>query len=165
MARMKNVITVQVKSNDTCFTATYHDARGNLRVFGMSKSLDHYSVDIRSRLRDPEWASIRLKVLERAFEHAVRAVADGEVPDGGKIASPSVSQLVRLADIAPLRLRKKIKALAGDYQAEIDTLTQHGRFGMAKYNKVLAFTHCVVLVLRSPIDACVEIWRGKTKAE
>ena len=88
-----------------------------------------------------------------------------ELSGAAPVKPPSISRLSRLADITPLRLRKKIKALAGDYQAEIDSLSLQGRFRMAKWNKCLAYLNCIALVLRSPVDAGIEMWRGKSKAE
>jgi hypothetical protein len=65
---------------------------------------------------------------------------------------PKLGALNRMADYLGLELRKRIKALAGDYDAEIQRLYSEGRYRAAQWNKWLAWGYAGFYVLRAPID-------------
>ena len=66
---------------------------------------------------------------------------------------PSLRGIVRFADALPLGLRKRVKAMAGDYDAEIALLHKQRRYRMAKWNARLAWLTAAWMVLRAPLDA------------
>lgn len=63
--------------------------------------------------------------------------------------------LIRLADWLGLETRRAIKALAGDYAAEIRRLRRERRHWAAKWNHCLAWGYAVWYVFRSPFDMLV----------
>lgn len=65
---------------------------------------------------------------------------------------PGLQSLMHLADYLGLGLRKRIKALAGDYDAEIVRLHAEGRYRAARWNKYLAWGYAGWYVLRAPVD-------------
>ncbi|QJW85206.1 hypothetical protein HK414_22560 [Ramlibacter terrae] len=77
---------------------------------------------------------------------------------------PSLHGLVRFADLFGLDLRKNLKALAGDYDAEIRRLHAEKRYRMAAWNKLLAWAFAFWYVLRGPFDAvimwAIKAWKG-----
>lgn len=70
---------------------------------------------------------------------------------------PTLTGLTQFADWCPLDLRKRLKALAGDYDAEIIRLHGDARYPAARWNKFLAWTYALWYVLRSPLDRAAEI--------
>ena len=70
--------------------------------------------------------------------------------------APSLAGIYNFADFFGLDLRKRIKALAGDFEVEIIRLQSERRFKTAKWNKALAWGYAVWYVLRGPFDWIVE---------
>lgn len=68
---------------------------------------------------------------------------------------PRLRKLVLWADLMPLDLRKRLKAMAGDYSAEIARLQLEGRHKTANWNTVLAYGYAGWYVLRGPLDGVV----------
>ena len=65
---------------------------------------------------------------------------------------PSLKRISNFADFWGLGLRKRIKATAGDFDAEIRRLHKEKRFRMAKWNVILAWGYAIWYVLRGPYD-------------
>lgn len=65
---------------------------------------------------------------------------------------PSLKGLVQFADWWGLDLRKRIKALAGDYDAEVRRLCRADRYPTARWNKVLAWIFAFWYIGRGPLD-------------
>lgn len=65
---------------------------------------------------------------------------------------PSLAGLVHFADWWGLDLRKRIKSLAGDYDAEIRRLCHEDRYLTARWNKFLAWTFAFWYIGRGPWD-------------
>lgn len=79
-------------------------------------------------------------------------------------ARASLKAMSHFADFFPLELRKRIKALAGDYEVEIKRLHKEKRYKTARWNKVLAWGYAIGYVLRGPFDwfaeALIKSWKG-----
>ena len=77
---------------------------------------------------------------------------------------PSLQHISNFADLFGLGLRKKIKAMAGDFDLEIKRLHKAKRSKTAKWNKALAWGYAVWYVVRGPIDWLAEnlikSWKG-----
>lgn len=84
-------------------------------------------------------------------------------PSRRKRRSPPLRQLVRLADFLPLTSRKQVKAMAGDYYAEIIRLRRERRYKAARWNEVLAWGYTAWYVLRGPIDQLISTVRKVVK--
>lgn len=90
-----------------------------------------------------------LTPVRKAFHELVR----GPARSGRKVRQTlSLVGLVRFADWWGLDLRKRIKALAGDYDAEIRRLCREDRYLTARWNKVLAWTFAFWYIGRGPWD-------------
>jgi hypothetical protein len=72
-----------------------------------------------------------------------------------KPSCPSVGDLMKRADWFPLELRKKLRAMAGDYDAEIRRLHVEERFRAARWNGFMARWCFWWYVLRGPVDWAV----------
>lgn len=70
----------------------------------------------------------------------------------------SLDRLSRFADWFPLDLRKRLKALAGDYDAEIVRLHAEGRSSVARWNKCLAWCYAICYVARGPFDRIASLF-------
>lgn len=69
-----------------------------------------------------------------------------------QIHPPSLNRVSNFADFWGLGLRKRIKAVAGDYDVEVKRLHKEKRYRMAKWNVVLAWGYAIWYVLRGPYD-------------
>lgn len=76
---------------------------------------------------------------------------------GSKRRKPPLSGLIRLADILPLPTRKKLKALAGDYDPEIRRLRRAHRHRAATWNSVLAWLIAIRIVLGAPVEWALRV--------
>lgn len=65
---------------------------------------------------------------------------------------PSLRGLVHFADWLGLDLRKRINALAGDYDAEIRPLCRDDSYITARWNKALAWAFALWYIGRVPWD-------------
>jgi hypothetical protein len=65
---------------------------------------------------------------------------------------PSLTALSNFADIFGLQIRKRIKALAGDYDEEIGRLYKQRQYKTAQWNRILAWGYAIWYVLRGPLD-------------
>lgn len=72
--------------------------------------------------------------------------------------------LVRLADFLPLPTRKKVRALAGDYDLEIRRLRRARRHSAATWNSALAWLIAIRIVLGAPVEwvlrVLLKLFRG-----
>lgn len=68
---------------------------------------------------------------------------------------PKLEQLTKFADLFGLNLRKRLKALVGDYGVEIERLHRAGDYKMARWQKTLAWGYALWYVARGPIDMAV----------
>jgi hypothetical protein len=77
---------------------------------------------------------------------------------------PSLKSLTYFADLWPLGLRRRLKALAGDYDADIRAMHKQHRYRMARWNALLAWGHALWYVVRGPVDGIVtwaiKAWKG-----
>lgn len=77
---------------------------------------------------------------------------------------PSLKGISNFADFFGLGLRKRIKAVAGDYEVEIKRLHKEKRYKTAKWNKALAWSYAIWYVLRGPVDwfaeTLIKSWKG-----
>lgn len=77
---------------------------------------------------------------------------------------PSLKRLANFADFWGFGLRKRIKAVAGEFDVELKRLHKEKRYGTAKWNVVLAWGYAIWYVLRGPYDmlkgALVKALRG-----
>lgn len=78
-------------------------------------------------------------------------VAAASAPKEGQ-SRPTLGGLSAFADFFGLDLRRRLKAMAGDYDAEIARLHKEGRSFAARWNKWLAWYCAGWYVLRSPLD-------------
>jgi hypothetical protein len=69
-----------------------------------------------------------------------------------QIHPPSLNRVSNFADFWGLGLRKRIKAIAGEFDVEVKRLHKEKRFRMAKWNVVLAWGYSIWYVLRGPYD-------------
>jgi len=67
--------------------------------------------------------------------------------------SPSLSRLTEWSDVLPIALRKQVKAMAGDYQPEIQRLHAEGRHRVAAWNAKLAWGTAAWMVCKAPFLA------------
>jgi hypothetical protein len=67
-----------------------------------------------------------------------------------------LDRLIRLSDFIGLITRKEIKALAGDYCAEIMRLRKGGRVLAARWNVCLAWYYTLGLIVRSPFARALQ---------
>ncbi len=78
--------------------------------------------------------------------------------------APSLKRISNFADFWGLGLRKRIKAVAGEFDVELKRLHKEKRYGMAKWNVILAWGYAIWYVLRGPYDmlkgALVKALRG-----
>lgn len=65
---------------------------------------------------------------------------------------PSLKGLQNFADYLPLEMRKTVKAMVGDFDAEIMRLHKQHRYGAARWNKGLAWSYAVWYMARGPLD-------------
>lgn len=65
---------------------------------------------------------------------------------------PGLQRLTHLADFFGLGLRKRIKAMVGDFDAEIGRLHRQRRYKAAKWNQLLAWGYAGWYVIRGPVD-------------
>lgn len=91
-------------------------------------------------------------ILGQLFDRVWRARTNQKP----KPITPSLKSISNFADFFGLGLRKKIKAMAGDFDIEIQRLRKEKRFKTAKWNKALAWGYAVWYVLRGPFDWIVE---------
>lgn len=66
--------------------------------------------------------------------------------------TPNLRSLVRFADFFGLHTRKAIKALAGDFSAEVQRLKRARRPHMARWNVCLAWLYTFWIVAKAPMD-------------
>ncbi len=70
-------------------------------------------------------------------------------------ATPNLKGLVRFADFFGLPTRKAIKALAGDFSAEVLRLKRARRPYMARWNVCLAWLYTFWIILKAPGEMLV----------
>jgi hypothetical protein len=76
---------------------------------------------------------------------------------------PTFGELMRLADWFGLALRKRLKAMLGDYDSEVRRLRGEGRPHAARWNAWLAHGCFWWYVLRGPADWLVEYLAGSVR--
>lgn len=107
----------------------------------------HAAADERARL----FAANR-ELRARAIALVKADILRARIRKARRIQRPQLHGIVQFADWLPLELRKRVKALAGDYDAEIGRLHDQGRYRVARWNRALAWIYALWYVLRSPVD-------------
>lgn len=105
-------------------------------------------------------AATQLQVHRRVDEHNVshqlllvdECFPANRRPPRARRRKPNLKNLTRFADFFGLGLRKRLKAMAGDFDAEISRLHKQHRYVAAKWNKCLAWSYAIWYVLRGPLD-------------
>lgn len=75
-----------------------------------------------------------------------------EIEEPAEPTKPSLQPICDFADLFGLQVRKKIKAVAGDYDEEIARLHKQRRYKTAQWNRILAWGYAILYVLRGPLD-------------
>ncbi len=69
---------------------------------------------------------------------------------------PRLDGLTSFADICPRGLRGRLKAMAGDYDADIRAFHEQGKYKTARWNRMLAWATAAKMVLFGPFDALTQ---------
>ncbi len=78
---------------------------------------------------------------------------------------PELQSLANLADYLGLDLRKRVKAMAADYAAEIDRLYKEGRYEVAVWSKRYAWMCAIWYMIRSPLDWVASYFIAQVKGK
>jgi hypothetical protein len=148
----------------------WNDIDRELAKIGEGKDFDFEEVKRQVLLK--QWRALEDKASRPSVRTAIyiglvsalATIAEIHVSSARR-SPPSLVRVHRFADFAPLGSRKPIRAMLADYQDEILRLHEAGRFRAARWNKLLAVITTGCLLLRSPVDALVRIWRGQHRIE
>lgn len=114
----------------------------------------------------PDFIKVMRSIVSGGFGGliAIFFVGIAQPLDSKGHASNSLKNISNFADFFGLELRKRIKAVAGDFEVEIQRLHKEKRFRTAKWNKALAWSYAFWYVIRGPIDwlaeAVIKPWKG-----
>lgn len=119
-------------------------------------------------MRSPRWLRVkntppigvdqRLEIINGRIHKAIQeAMEIDENTSKSRRADEALTRLIRLADLCPLTLRKELKAMAGDYDAERRRLHAEGRPWAAKWNVALAWIIAARLTLTAPASWILNI--------
>lgn len=107
----------------------------------------------------PEIEYRRFMAMKHTAIYQYQFLAQSIKSEPRRRSKPALRGLIRVADLFGLQTRKQIKAMAGDFQAEITRLRRARRPMYARWNAVLAWGYAIYFVLRAPVDKLLSIVR------